>query len=169
MASNSTYAAMFETPQGNWITAQVKGTDYASPHFQWWELWNEKASTAVKLEVYQESWIFLKALEFLRVRRNKPFNLSCAYREKNYNAKVGGTANSLHLKMQAADIQLGAISNSEFEDWRNDIELTCYACTVNGKPLQAELGRYPWGLHVGFTIKLPYQYNGVVYVFDKRG
>lgn len=179
MAYNSTVKAQFQSPQGLWIDATIKGTDLASTHFAWYEIWNEKNSTPIKMKMYDNeqynSWVALDCLEFCRVDCGHALTIALpngkggsGWREEKWNKSVGGVSNSLHLFACAFDLQEGAMSDAEFAKWLERVRVACYKYGKNGKPLQAELGRYQWGVHIGFCYKLPYAFNGDVYVFDKR-
>lgn len=179
MAYNSTAKALFQTPQGLWIDATIKGADMASSHFAWYEIWNYLNSTSIKMKMYSgsnyNSWRALDCLEFLRDRLKMPLTIGTkdqkggsGWREEAYNKKVGGVSNSLHLYACAFDLQFGPVSDAFYQTVRNLVELACYAFAVNGVPLQAECGRYSWGIHVGWCVKLPYSFNGIVYEFDER-
>lgn len=179
MAYNSTYPALFQTPQGLWVDCTIKGTDNVSSHFDWYEIWNEKCSAKVKMKMYcndqYDSWVAIDCLEYCRDDYGQPITIGdkkgkggSGYREEAYNKSVGGVSNSLHLYTCAFDLQLGPISDAEYLKWYHRVELACYIFAKNGVPLQAELGRYEWGLHVGWCYKLPYNFNGRIYTFDKR-
>ena len=49
---------------------------------------------------------FLSMLEEARIKANVPFKITSGYRTKEHNKKVGGVANSSHLKGLACDIRV---------------------------------------------------------------
>jgi len=158
-----TYKAQFQNPDGTWFTASISSTDKISEHFTFAEIANPSCAVECKLKWYQESSAANKAMEYVRDRYGKAITISCCYREENYNKKVGGETNSLHLKSCAYDCQFGNVSQAVYNNFLHWIEC---ACEKFG--LQAELGRYSWGLHIAFCYVLPYKYSGLVYQFDKR-
>lgn len=157
------YKAMFENSDGTWFTATINSGDKISEHFTFSEISNPSCAVECKLKWYQDSIKANNAIEYVRDRYGKALPISCCYREETYNKKVGGTSNSLHLKGCAYDCQLGNVSQTVYNNFLRWVEC---ACEKFG--LQAELGRYSWGLHIAFTPKLPYSFSGLVYEFDKR-
>ena len=51
---------------------------------------------------------FVRMLEVFRVCYNRPINITSGYRTKDFNKKIGGVSNSLHLKQLAIDFSLPA-------------------------------------------------------------
>lgn len=156
------YKAMFENPDGTWFTATVNESDKISEHFTFKEIMNQSCTPEIKLKWYQESVMANKAMEYVRIRYGKAITISCCYREEAYNKRVGGTSNSLHLKGCAYDCQFGKISKGSA--FYNNL-LRWVECACEKYNLQAELGLYPWGAHVGFCFKLPYKCDKLVYEF----
>lgn len=153
--------AQVQNDSGAWIDCQLEGTAQFSPHITFAEIANPSCSEAVKLKIPLEARVHNAAWEIVRDLYGKPMAISCGYRSPTWNKKVGGTANSQHLSCCAYDCQIGQITDalwSQFYYW-------CLAAAIK-YGVQCELGRYPWGLHIGFS-KLSYT-NKTVYTFDKR-
>lgn len=49
-------------------------------------------------------------LQMIRSHFNKPVTISSGYRTASYNASVGGTSSSYHVKGQAADIKVSGVN-----------------------------------------------------------
>lgn len=152
----------FELYEGKWQTLDYDSGAQVTPHLRFNEIDNPSNSKQIKLVLSQDAFKSLKAWEYIRTRYGKSITLSCCYREKEWNKLKGGVDNSLHLTAQAYDMQLGKVTDLEYAKWLRWVEC---ACEKYG--MQGELGRYSWGLHVGFATKLPYTYNGLVYEFVK--
>lgn len=153
----------FVQPNGLTVYSDLTGNESISTHLKVSEVWNNSAKEEVKLICSSDFWTAVDCWEYLRTRYGKSITISSCYRTPTFNASVGGEANSLHLKGCAFDNQLGKMDNATFERWKGWVE---NACILYG--VQAELGRYNWGLHTGFIKTLPYKYDGLVYTFDKR-
>lgn len=153
----------FELYDDVWQVIAYNETDNITTHLKFNEIDNPSNDKDIKLVVSKDAFKSLCAWEYVRERYGKPIRLSCSYREADWNKKCGGVSNSLHITAQAYDCQVGNISDSDYVNWLKWVEC---ACEKYG--MQGELGRYAWGLHIGFATKLPYSYKGIVYQFDKR-
>lgn len=163
-----------QQPGGDWITTTIAPTFQLTPHFQAYEIWNANCTPKTKLKLYnnltQDSFLALRGLEYLRERKGSGIVIGTwdgkggsGYRETNYNKSVGGVNSSLHLYCAAFDLQEGKLTDARFMEFKYWIEEF-----ARENDCQAECGRYSWGIHAGWMKKLPYSYNGTVYVFDKR-
>jgi uncharacterized protein YcbK (DUF882 family) len=61
--------------------------------------------TPVPLELVPNVKLLAQNLQVLRDELGVPIVLNSAYRTKAYNERIGGKANSMHLKAMAADIR----------------------------------------------------------------
>lgn len=98
-------------------------------------------------------------LQKFRDYLGKPMVISIWFRTKEYNTKVGGAVNSLHLSGQATDWLCGAITNELWNEYCNKWKEICETDKVIG-----EIGRYSWGIHLGSNTKAFKKF----YTFDKR-
>lgn len=72
-------------------------------HFTFKELANNQAKEDVKLILTPRNFKFLIMIEDFRNWFNKPMQVNSFYRTKSFNAKCGGSSNSLHLDGLAMD------------------------------------------------------------------
>lgn len=75
-------------------------------------------------EVVNLTFLCVKVLQPLREAMNHPIPISSGYRSKTLNRRVGGVANSQHLRGQAADLNIqGDIRKGR--RWFDWIRLNC--------------------------------------------
>lgn len=82
-------------------------------HFYLWEFAHQSGA-----EIYIDHefiFVFVPILEAFRVWYNRPINITSCYRPAAYNAAVGGSKNSAHLRACAVDFPYPA----EFSKWSN--------------------------------------------------
>ncbi len=75
-------------------------------HFSLWEFAHQSGK-----EIYIDPefiYIFVPALEAFRIWYNRPINITSCYRPAAYNAAVGGSKNSAHLRACAVDFPFPA-------------------------------------------------------------
>lgn len=89
---------------------------------------------------------------------NNPAEVSAWFRTPDYNKKVGGIDNSNHLNGVASDHLVGQFTNTRFNKYARKWKEICEKYNVIG-----EIGRYPWGIHLGSHCK-----HRRFIVFDKR-
>lgn len=150
-------------------TDKIPLDGHITPHFTWEEYSNPSSGEEIACEIWPESLEHFKIVEEIRnawcIRTGaKGVRCESGYRTKAFNAKVGGSQDSLHLHGCAADLQFGAVSDA---DWKWLIE----QLTDLGKKYGTliELGRYDWGCHIGSHSEVwsPYT-KQAVYTYDKR-
>lgn len=146
---------------GIWTSMVLPSEGKWSPHVTFGEISNPSSGEKVILELPQEAFLHRDCWEIWRDWWGKPVNITSGYRTEKFNKKEGGASNSLHLKCCAYDCSIGAISDTVFKECYD----VCYAI-ARAYNTQCELGRYSWGLHIGFA-KLDYTAK-TVYTFDKR-
>ena len=144
----------------NWLTASVNDGKW-SPHVTYGEISNPSSKENIILELPLEARLHRDCWEIWREWWGKPVTITSAYRTKNFNKAIGGASNSLHLKCCAYDCGIGQISDTLFKECYD----VCFAI-AKAYNTQCELGRYTWGLHIGFA-KLSYT-DKRVYTFDSR-
>ena len=98
-------------------------------------------------------------LEEFRVWLGKPMKVNAWYRTPAYNKKVGGAANSSHLRGVATDISMPRVSQSVFIKYAKKWKALCKKHEVVG-----EAGLYTWGIHLGSHIT----YSSSFYHWDSR-
>lgn len=146
---------------GQWVTCDLPDNGQWSPHVQFYEIANPSSKENIILELPIEARIHRDAWEVWRNWYGKPVKINCGYRTPKYNKAVNGASNSQHLKCCAYDLALGAVTDAFFKSCID----VCFAIAESFNT-QCELGRYPWGLHIGFS-KLDYT-SKRVFTFDKR-
>lgn len=77
-------------------------------------------------------------LQNIRSHFKKPVIITSAYRTADYNASIGGSKGSLHIKGQAADIQISGVS---------PVLVGMYAETLGA----GGIGLYAYGTYTGFN------------------
>ena len=155
------YKAQVQNASGGWIDCDVSSASQLSPHVSFEEISNPSCQEDLKLKLPLEARIHNAAWEVVRNLYGKPIPIGCGYRSPSFNKSCGGSVDSLHLKCCAYDCELGSISDAlwtQFYWW-------CMAAALK-YDTQCELGRYKWGLHIGFS-KLSYT-TKTVYTYDKR-
>lgn len=153
--------ARIQNQYGIWLTVQLPADGLWSPHVAFSEIANPASGESIILELPVEARLHRDCWEIWRDWWGKPVTINSGYRTAAYNAKIGGTANSQHRKCCAYDSAVGAISDSLFKECCD----VCYTI-ARAHGTQCELGRYSWGLHIGFS-KLTYT-TKTLYTFDKR-
>lgn len=98
-------------------------------------------------------------LEEFRTWLGKPMKINAWYRTKEYNKKVGGNANSSHLRGVATDWGLPNVSQADFIRYAKKWKALCSKYGVVG-----EAGLYSWGIHFGSHVK----YSKTFYHWDSR-
>lgn len=157
----ATINAKVQTRYGDWITLALPADGRWSPHVVFSEIANPSSGETIILELPLEARRHRDCWEVWREWWGKPVTINCGYRTANYNRLIGGVSDSQHRKCCAYDCGVGAISDSVFKECMD----VCYAI-AKAYNTQCELGRYSWGLHIGFS-KLDYT-TKVLYTFDKR-
>jgi len=79
-----------------------------SPHFKIKEFRCKCGSDVIIIDMS-----LIAILQAIRFAINKPIVITSGYRTPAYNTKVGGAANSLHVKGQAVDIQVAGLPPKE--------------------------------------------------------
>lgn len=146
---------------GGFVPMLIDASGKLSAHVSFSEIANPSSGESVILELPKAAFLHNLCWEVWREWWGKPVTINCGYRTPTYNKKVGGASNSQHLKCAAYDCAVGAISDALFAECRD----VCYAI-AKSHGTQCELGRYSWGLHIGFS-KLDYTAK-TIYTFDKR-
>lgn len=77
----------------------------------------------------------VRQLQKIRDHFGKPVTINSGYRSRSHNKKVGGAANSYHVKGRAFDIVVAGISPHDMARYAQSIG-------ING------IIRYSWGIHV---------------------
>jgi len=123
------------------------------------ELANNNCQESIKYIISPKQMKFIEALDKHRAWYKKPMRLSCSYRSPSWNKQVGGKPNSLHLKAQAADVQIGRCTDLQAEHHAARWQAICELMGEVG-----EIGFYDWGIHLGLGI----EYSAHFYRFDNR-
>lgn len=107
----------------------------------------------------QAQWIdsdmsnmLVQVLDDYRTWLRKPVKINDSYRQPAWNKKVGGTATSLHLKAQAADVAFKPMTELQWKHIRDFMTAEFRKYSTVG-----ELIRYDWGFHV--AVGVTYQKN----------
>lgn len=98
-------------------------------------------------------------LEEFRTWFGKAMKVNAWYRTPEYNKKVGGNANSSHLRGVATDISMPNVSQANFIKYAKKWKALCEKYGVVG-----EAGLYTWGIHLGSHIT----YSKTFYHWDSR-
>ena len=98
-------------------------------------------------------------LEEFRIWLGKPMKVNAWYRTPEYNKKVGGVANSSHLRGVATDWGISGVSQADFIKYAKKWKALCKKHGVIG-----EAGLYKWGIHLGSHIT----YSKAFYHWDSR-
>ena len=146
---------------GEWITVALPADGHWSTHVVFSEIANPSSGESIILELPVVARLHRDCWEVWREWWGKPVTITCGFRTKSYNALIGGVEDSQHIKCCAYDCSVGAISDSLFKECMD----VCFAI-AKANHTQCELGRYSWGLHIGFS-KLAYT-DKTLYTFDKR-
>ena len=125
-----------------------------TPHFYIWEFAHQAGK-----ELYIDNefiYNFVPALERFRVWYNRPINITSCYRPAAYNAAVGGSPDSAHLRAWAIDTplpkdyyQMTAARKNEF--LQNVKKRWVYEMHNIGR--YAQVNFYDNRLHLGMSLK----------------
>ena len=161
MSTYQTFKARIQDRFGLWTDCVINGESFITPHLKWGEVANYKCEEDIKMVLPFESFIYFSQWEEFRLYYGKPLVISSGYRSPTFNKEVGGTANSLHLTMQATDNVIGSISDAFWAQCCN------WGLAIAHKyGNQCELGRYSNRIHLGFG-KLSYT-TKELFTYDKR-
>lgn len=111
------------------------------------------------VEVSAEALLHAQCLEEFRQWLGKPMAVNGWYRTASYNKKVGGNANSSHLRGCATDWGMPGLTKNEFIKYAKKWKAICASHGIVG-----ESGLYKWGMHLGSSIK----YSKKFYHWDSR-
>ena len=104
------------------ITAEAAKDNKLTQNFTLGEMANLAGDPALAQYLFSPaSYTFMLALQNFRHIVKRPVVVNSGYRQYNYNKRIGGDANSLHLKACAADIQpiAGMAVNDYINTWFN--------------------------------------------------
>lgn len=88
--------------------------------------------------------VLLEKLQKLRDQIGKPIIINSAYRNKEYNLKVGGAKNSQHLLGKAVDIKVSGITPKEIAKIAEGIGFGGIGIYSNFVHLDTRQGRARW-------------------------
>nr|DAW07835.1 MAG TPA: peptidase [Caudoviricetes sp.] len=111
------------------------------------------------VKLTEESILHAVCLEEFRKWLNQPMKVNAWYRTEEYNQKVGGNANSSHLRGCATDWGMPGLTKNEFIKYSKKWKAICASHGIVG-----EAGLYKWGMHLGSSI----QYSKKFYHWDSR-
>lgn len=106
-----------------------------------------------------ESILHAQCMEEFREWLGKPLTVNAWFRTAAYNKKVGGNANSSHLRGCATDWGNAGVSEENFIKYAKKWNEICKKHGVIG-----EAGLYKWGIHLGSSVK----YSDKFYHWDSR-
>ena len=113
-------------------------------YFKLYELANNKGNkTQVQYVISDKTQKLVAGLDELRSKLGKPITVNSCYRQKQYNASVGGDANSAHLQGYAADLKFPKLTDSYYATIKKNWQVICYNSGVYGA-----INRYTNGVHV---------------------
>lgn len=135
-------------------TIKLSGTNLTE-HFTFHEYSVNQTGT-VKLTA--ESILHAQCLEEFRKWLGKSMKINAWYRTSAYNKKVGGNANSSHLRGVATDWGTN-LTEEKFIKYAKKWKEICESHDVVG-----EAGLYTWGMHLGSSVK----YSKTFYHWDSR-
>lgn len=120
------YTCDIWVPTGKLVRCYLQGSVKLTNNFCVYEYANSLAKETVKLVIYKDSWTFMNRVQKLRDRYFKQFgvglNISSGYRTETFNKSCGGSLNSAHLDMRAADfINIPKIRYTTIEKWWKEI------------------------------------------------
>ena len=107
----------------------------------------------------QKSYEHALMLEEFRQWLKRPIEVHAWYRTSSYNKKVGGNANSSHLRGVATDWGIPNVSQTDFIRYAKKWKALCKKHGVVG-----EAGLYTWGIHLGSHVT----YSKTFYHWDSR-
>lgn len=105
------------------------------------EIANNSANTLCKLVFTPELISFAALLQTLRDQYGKPLNVNSWYRTAEFNKRVGGSSNSLHLQGRAVDLAVSSYFEQDYlvKEWKK-------ICSANNRIGGANL--YPTFIHL---------------------
>ncbi|BAC93391.1 conserved hypothetical protein [Vibrio vulnificus YJ016] len=110
-------------------------------HFKWSEFsCNDKDNTPVPQDLRTNVKNLASQLEVIRSEIGKPIKITSAYRTPEYNRKIGGATNSLHVTGKAADLQVSGVKPK-------DLYEKIISLINNGKITQGGVGLYTSFVH----------------------
>ena len=127
-----------------------------TPHFSAEEYAVHQAEDCA---ITREAMKHAEMLEEFRQWLKRPMTVNAWYRTAKYNKKVGGSANSSHLRGVATDISMPNVSQTDFIKYAKKWKALCEKYGVVG-----EAGLYTWGMHLGSHIT----YSKTFYHWDSR-
>lgn len=105
-----------------------------------------------------EAILHAQCLEEFRLWLGKSMQVNAWYRTPAYNKKVGGNANSSHLRGVATDWGV-SLTEEKFIKYTKKWKEICENHGIVG-----EAGLYSWGMHLGSSVK----YSKAFYHWDSR-
>lgn len=105
-----------------------------------------------------EAMLHAQCLEEFRRWYGKAMQVNAWYRTSAYNKKVGGNANSSHLRGVATDWGV-SLTEEKFIKYAKKWKEICESHGIVG-----EAGLYSWGMHLGSSVK----YSKSFYHWDSR-
>lgn len=110
-------------------------------NFKWSEFYcNDQNNTPVPQNLRQNVKKLALQLEKIRSEIGKPIKITSAYRTPEYNRKIGGATNSLHVTGKAADLQVSGLKPKDLYD-------KIISLIDNGKITQGGVGLYSSFVH----------------------
>lgn len=109
--------------------------------------------------ITREAMKHAEMLEEFRRWLKRPMTVNAWCRTAKYNKKVGGNANSSHLRGVATDIGMPGLSEDRFIKYAKKWKEICENHGVVG-----EAGLYTWGIHLGSHVT----YSNTFYHWDSR-
>lgn len=110
-------------------------------------------------QITREALEHADILEEFRTWLGKSMRVNAWYRTPEYNKKVGGNANSSHLRGVATDWGIAGVSQADFIKYAKKWKSLCKNHGVVG-----EAGLYSWGIHLGSHVT----YSSTFYHWDSR-
>ena len=137
------YKTRIYTDTGSFVTVEIDSNFKFEKNLAMWEVVNKSASDAIKMAIYPETWITYKVFQRYRELKNQPVKIKGNYRTKSFNNKVGGNANSAHLRGDALDtIDPGLTLN------QHKINATLWQKACKEFNVIGAIGFYDWGNHL---------------------
>ena len=124
-----------ETYCGTEYLATVDKTAKLTPHFQLYEMANNKGKTSLPMYIDSpESRLFMVMLEEFRVWYGSPITVNSGYRQPAYNQAIGGDPNSAHKIACACDFtakHTEEMRDRVIEKWRQILKAHCVVGAIN--------------------------------------
>ena len=86
-------------------------------NFSLYEFLSPKDEVPPSVEVVRNLRCLANRLQVTRDILQKPIKINSGYRSIQYNAKIGGTSNSFHIKGMAADIVIEGMYPREVQEY----------------------------------------------------